>query len=373
MLIWVFLNQIQFNRFMNLGELRKKIDTLDSEIVDHLNERVKLAIEIGRIKEKAGKDVYDPSREVEILIKLDSKNKGPLDNAAIRSVYREIISASIALEKPITVAYLGPEATFTHQAALKNFGTSLNYIPLNSFSEVFYSVEKGESQYGVIAVENSTEGAVTHSLDLLVETDLKIISEIYLEVSMCLISQSPLGDIKAIHSKDIAIAQCRQWLSRQLPGVEEINTPSTADAVRYVKEHPGTAAIAGAAAANIYKVAVIEENIQDKTDNVTRFLVIGNAPSSRLGKRRDKTSFVFSLQDKPGALQDALEPFSKRGINMNKIESRPSRQKLWDYYFFVDIIGHYEDAEVQEALEELKVTCPMVKCLGSYPNTKNTE
>lgn len=357
---------------MDLEELRSKIDSLDSKIVDLLNERVKLAIEIGRVKEKAGKDVYDPSREAELLSKMDSKNKGPLGNDAIRSIYREVISAALALEKPITVAYLGPEATFTHQAAIKNFGTSLNYTPLNSFSDVFSSVEKGEAQYGVIAVENSTEGSVTHSLDLLVETDLKIISELYLDVSLCLISQSPLAEIKTIHSKDIAIGQCRQWLSRKLPGVEEVYAPSTAEAVRYVKDHPGTAAIAAAAAATIYKVSIIEENIQDKTDNVTRFLIIGSSPSGRLGKGRDKSSFVFTLQDKPGALQGALDPFCKRGINMSKIESRPSKRKLWDYYFFVDIIGHYEDPEVQEALEELNSTCPMVKWLGSYPNSKKS-
>ena len=357
---------------MDLKELRKKIDTLDSEIVDLLNERVRLAIEIGQIKEKSGQEVYDPSRELKIFDKLDSKNKGPLDNNAVRSIYREVISAAMALEKPIAVAYLGPEATFTHQAAIKNFGSSLNYIPLNSFSEVFSSVEKGETQYGVIAVENSTEGAVTHSLDLLVDTDLKIIAEIYLEISMCLISQSSLGEIKSIHSKDIAIAQCRQWLSRQLPRVEEVDASSTADAVRYVKDHPGTAAIAAATAADSYSVPVIAENIQDKTDNVTRFLVIGNTSSSRLGDGRDKSSFVFSLQDKPGALQRALDPFSKRGINLNKIESRPNRRKLWDYYFFVDIIGHYEDTQVQEALAELKSNCPMVKWLGSYANTKKS-
>ncbi len=357
---------------MDLDKIRSKIDALDSKIVELINERVKQAIEIGRLKEKTGKEIYDPNREAEIFRKLDSKNKGPLDNDAIHSIYREIISVAIAREKPITVAYLGPEATFTHQAAVKNFGSSLKYIPLNSFSEVFSAVENGEAQYGVIAVENSTEGAVTHSLDLLVETDLKIFAEIYLEVSMCLISNCPLEEIKEIHSKDIAIAQCRQWLSRQLPDVTEIDAPSTADAVRYVKNHPGTAAIAGATAATIYKVPVIAEKIQDKTDNVTRFLVIGNASSGKLGKGRDKSSFVFSLQDKPGALQGALDPFSKRGINLNKIESRPSRRKLWDYYFFVDIIGHYEDTQVQEALEELKSTCPMVKWLGSYPNTKKS-
>ncbi len=357
---------------MDLEKLRNKIDSLDSKIIDCLNKRVELAIEIGRIKEKLGKDVYDPTRESEILNKMDSKNKGPLENDAIRSIYREIISSTIRLEKQITIAYLGPEATFTHEAALKSFGNSLDYIALNTFSDIFSSVEKGEAQYGVIAVENSTEGSVTHSLDLLVETDLKIISEIYLDISLCLISQSSLADIKTVYSKDIAIDQCRRWLSRKLPGIEEIHTSSTAEAVFQIKDKPRTAAIGSATAARIYKIPIIEENIQDKMENVTRFLIIGNSPSGRLGGGRDKTSFVFSLQDKPGALQYALDPFCKRGINLSKIESRPNKRKLWDYYFFVDIIGHYEDLEVQEALKELKATCPMVKWLGSYPKSKKS-
>lgn len=354
---------------MDLESIRNQIDAVDRDIIRLLNTRVKLAGEIGKIKEQTGQEVYVPSREEEVFRKLVDINDGPLNEEAIRSIYREVISAGVALEKQISVAYLGPEATYTQQAAVKNFGSSLRYLPMRTIADVFSAVERGEADYGVIPIENSTEGSVEDSLDMFVETDLKIVAQIFLEISLCLISESPIGEIRSVHSKDNALGQCRQWLGRMLPGTDRIETESTAGAVQFVKSHPGTAAIASKIAAESYSVPVVAENIQDKTDNFTRFFVIGRDSSEGLGHGNDRSSYVFSLKDEPGALHKALAPFDERNVNLSKIESRPSRRKLWDYYFFIDIIGHNNDPEVAEAVAELEKTCSMVKWLGSYPNT----
>ena len=354
---------------MDLKKLRKKIDSIDKEIIDRLNDRVDLACQIGRIKMKAGDEIYVPSREEEVFQKLAAESRGPLNEKAIRAIYRQVMSAATALQKKIVVAYLGPEATFTQQAAQNNFGSSAEYQSLGNIADVFAAVQRAEADYGVVPIENSTEGAVFHSLDMLIETDLKIVAQVYLEVSLCLISQSPLKKIKSVHSKDNALGQCRQWLGRMLPDVTLVECESTALAVQHARDNSETAAIAGNNAAELYKVPVVSENIQDKSDNITRFLAIGKDSNGRLGKGRDKTSYVFSLRDEVGALVRVLEAFSSRDINLCKIESRPSRRKLWDYYFFVDIIGHCEDKPVREAIDELKKSCPVVKWLGSYPNT----
>lgn len=354
---------------MDLDALRQKIDLIDQEIVDRLNARVKLASEIGHIKLREGKAVYVPSREEEVFGKLAANNPGPLTAKAIRSIYREVISAAIALEKPMQVAYLGPEATYTHQAALKNFGSSLDYMPLSSVPDVFTAVSRGDADYGVVPIENSTQGTVISSLDMLVEAGLTIVAQIHMEIAHSLISQSPLKGIRSVHSKDNALGQCRQWLARMLPGVELVECSSTAAAVQLAAGDASVAAIGSRIAADVYNVPIVHENIQDKTDNVTRFLVIGKHPTPKLGNNRDKTSLVFTLRDEPGALLKALLSFSTRGINLCKIESRPSRRRAWDYYFYVDIIGHREDPHVAEAIAELERLCPMIKWLGSYPNT----
>lgn len=352
-----------------LQQLRTDIDAIDREIITKLNERVKLAQKVGHIKLQEGLEVYVPSREEEVFGKLTANSQGPLSERAIRRIYREIISAAIALEKPLRVAYLGPEATYTHQAALKNFGTSVEYIALSSVPDVFAAVRRGDADYGVVPVENSTQGTVISTLDMLVESELTIVAQIYLQIAHSLISQSKLDGIRSVHSKDNALGQCREWLARMLPGVELVESASTAAAVEYAAANPTAAAIASNIAADLYNVPVVSENIMDKTDNVTRFLVIGKQPTPRLGKGRDKTSLVFSLHDEAGSLLKALLSFSSRGISLCKIESRPSRRRVWDYYFYVDIVGHREDAVVQEALEELKRMCPVLKWLGSYPNT----
>lgn len=352
----------------NLDKQREQIDKIDAGIVQSLNQRLTIAHEIGKIKQESGADFYDPAREAEVFEKLSNLNEGPLNQSALNAIYREVISASIALEKDLQVAFLGPEATYTHQAVLKNFGVSLKATPMKTISDVFSAVEAGDCDYGVVPIENSTEGAVFHSMDELVESDLKICAQVYLPIEHCLISQSPLSKIKEVHSKDQALGQCREWLRRNLPNAELVESHSTASAVEIAAKRPEVAAIASSIAAELNDVAIVQNGIQDNSENVTRFLVIGKTDVRSLGDGKDKTSLVISLKDQSGALEKALMPFAKRSINLSKIESRPSRKKAWDYFFFVDLIGHIEEASVQEAIEELKECSSFVKWLGSYPN-----
>jgi len=354
---------------MSLDQYRTRIDDIDQQVLDLLNERVRLAAEIGREKRKGGAEIYVAQREEEVLRRLSELNDGPLDERAIRAIYREIMSAAIALEKSMVVGYLGPEATFTHQAAQKKFGSSIEYLPLATITDIFGAVEKGDADYGVIPIENSTDGAVFHSLDMLVESELKIVAQVYLEIAHHLISKSPLAEITKVYSKDQAIGQCRDWLHRQLPHATCLEAESTSRAVEIARDTPGAAAIASSLAAELFRMPIAASNIQDKADNTTRFLVIGREPSGALGGDRDRSSYVFSLNDKPGALLTALEAFSRRKINLTKIESRPSKKKAWDYYFFADIVGHHDDPEIGAAIEELEQRCPFVKWLGSYPGT----
>ncbi len=354
---------------MNLDSLRNKIDSIDCELIRLLNERIRLAGNIGEVKKRDGVAVYDPGREEEVFRKLGALNEGPLDDRALRAIYREVISAARALQRQLCVAYLGPEATYTHQAAMKHFGANTQYRSLDSVREVFECVRRGEADCGVVPIENSTQGTVIAALDMLVESDLKIVAQIDMPISHCLISHAPLDGIREVHSKDNALGQCRNWIARNLPSAELVESASTARAVRHARENKHAAAIASRVAAELYGVPVVCENIQDKAENITRFLVIGKQPSPPREGGRDKTSLVFTLHSQPGTLVRAIACFSSRGINMVKIESRPSRQKLWDYLFFIDIIGHFEDPPVREAFDELTGVCPFVKWLGSYPDT----
>ncbi|GHB94582.1 prephenate dehydratase [Cerasicoccus arenae] len=351
---------------MDLGPVREKIDGIDREIIAKLNERFRLASEVARVKHKAGLPIYHPGREEALLRKLAEINPGPLSESGMRAIYREIISAMISLEAPMTIAYLGPEATYTEQAARKNFGTQPNYAPMPTIPDVFAAVEKGEADHGVIPIENSTGGVVSHSIDMLAETDLTIINQVYLSIEHCLISQSPLEEVREVRSKDQALAQCREWLARHLPHAQQVDADSTAQAVKQAGELKGVAAIASELAAEKYEVPILAKGIQDRANNVTRFLVLGREPVGS-GTGHDRTSLLLSLNDEPGALEKALKPFSSRGINMTKIESRPSRRKAWDYLFYIDIDGHWSDEIVQAAVGELKACCPLVKWLGSYP------
>jgi len=353
-----------------LEHLRSKIDEIDREVTRLLNDRVRAAAEIGKIKSEKGLDPYDPAREEEVFRKVCELNEGPVEDLALRTIYREVVSASIALQKKMVIGYLGPEATFTQQAAIKNFGSSLEYKPLADVPDVFREVELGACDYGVVPVENSTEGAVNRSLDLLVDTELIIVAQVYLKIEHCLFSISPLDEITKVSSKDQALAQCGEWLRRNLPSAVTEEATSTAEAVRRAKDEPGLAAIAGSLAGRIYGVPCLAEGIQDKKDNLTRFLVVGRKDQERREQVNYKTSLVLSVTDEVGALQEALRPFGARGLNLCKIESRPSRLKPWDYYFFIDFLGHREDEPAAEAIAELEKTCTFVKCLGSYPDTE---
>ena len=356
---------------MDLAPLRDKIDQLDRQLVDVLNERLKVAAEIGKLKRSQGGQIYVPEREEAVLRKVASQNAGPIKNEGLRAIYREIISAAIALEKPLLIAYLGPEATNTHMAAMKKFGASVDYHAMANIGDIFTAVEKGEADYAVIPIENSTEGSVRDALDLFVESDLKIVAQIYLEITHALISPSPLEQIERVYSKDQALAQCRNWLQRHLPHAQLIDAPSTARAVQIAKEEPHAAAVASELAATTYGVPIVAKNIQDKADNTTRFFVLGKKASGAVGGGKDVTSFAISLGDAAashsGSLLKMLMPLAQRGINLSKIESRPSKKRPWDYYFFIDVSGHYEDASMKEALAELQKFCPLVKWLGSYP------
>ena len=356
---------------MDLGPIREKIDSLDLALVRLLNERLSLAAEIGKLKRSAGGQIYVAEREDAVLRKVTSQNDGPIKNEALRAIYREIMSAAIALEKPLLIAYLGPEASNTHAAALKKFGASVDYHAMATVSDIFTAVEKGETDYAVIPIENSTEGSVREALDSFVESELKIVAQIYLEINHSLISNAPLEKIERVYSKDQALAQCRHWLQRHLPHAQLIDAPSTSRAVQMAKLEVGAAAVAGDLAAEHYGVPIVERNIQDKADNTTRFFVIGKKASGSVGGGKDMTSLLVSLGDEAashsGALLKMLMPLAERGINLSKIESRPSKKRPWDYYFFLDVTGHYDDPNMKEALSQLKKFCPLVKWLGSYP------
>jgi chorismate mutase/prephenate dehydratase len=357
---------------MELAPIREKIDALDRQLLELINQRLALAAEIGRIKRNTGEEIYVPEREDAVLRKVVAHNKGPIKDEALRAIYREIMSAAIALEKPLMIAYLGPEASNAHVAATKKFGASVDYHGMATIRDIFTAVEKGEADLAVIPIENSTEGSVRETLDSFVESDLKIVSQIYLEIAHALISRSPLERIKRVYSKDQALAQCRNWLQRHLPHAQLVDAPSTSRAVEIAKEDPEAAAVAGELAAARYGVPIVARGIQDKADNTTRFFVLGRKAAGPVGGGRDMSSFLVSLGDEAsahsGALLKMLMPLAERGINLSKIESRPSKKLPWDYYFFLDVSGHYDDPAMKAALSELKKFCPMVKWLGSYPS-----
>ncbi len=353
---------------MNLDDLRNEIDSLDTEIVRLLNERINVVLQIGEEKKKSGSEIYVPSREREVFEKIQKLNTGPLPEESAHAIYREIMSAALALETDIKIAYLGPEATFTHQAARGKFGVSVDYIPSSTISEVFDRVQNRTAHYGVVPIENSTEGAVTHTFDQFASTPLKICAEIYLPISLTLLSKHPRDEIKLIFSKQEAFGQCRSWLRTNMPTTQLSPVDSTAHAVQLALETPGAAAIASAMASDMYNIEVLATNIQDIQGNTTRFLVIGPKYGPATGS--DKTSIVFGVKHKVGALYDALSVFKADNINMTKIESRPSKNKAWEYYFFVDIDGHATDEPVARALEDLQEHCTLMTVLGSYPKAE---
>jgi chorismate mutase/prephenate dehydratase len=352
-----------------IKDLRHEIDALDDMIMEHLNRRAQIVIEVGKLKSAKKGDFHVPNREREIYDRLTAHNPGPFPNEALRSVFREIISASLALEAPMKVAFFGPKATFTHLAAMQQFGLSAELVPQKSIPAVFEDVGKGRAQYGVVPVENSTEGMVSHTLDMFMESDLKINAEVLLEIHHYLLSRTGrFEDIKKIYSHPQPIAQCRDWLAENLPNVPVVDVASTAVAAQIVSEDYTAAAIASELAATMYDLKVVRERIEDQVNNFTRFLVIGKKLAVTSGD--DKTSLMFSVKDEVGILYRMLEPFAKRGINLSKIESRPLKKKAWEYIFFLDLMGHINDPVIDEAVQELKLCCQFVKVLGSYPRAK---
>ncbi len=350
---------------MNLKDLRQKIDSLDEKIIELLNQRTDLVLEIGKLKSEESRGVYSPERESEIYQKIEKMAKGALPKDALKSIYREVMSAALALEKALRIVYLGPEASFTHLAALSKFGSSVSYVSATTISEIFQEVDQKRADYGVIPVENSIEGAVTHSLDQFIDSELKISSEIFFEISHNLLSHSPLREIQRVYSNPQVFGQCRLWIESHLPRVELIETASTTQAAQRAAKEDRAAAIASKLAATLYDLPIVAEAIEDHAHNVTRFLVIGREFTPRTG--RDKTSMVVSIKDKVGALYEMLSPIRKHKINMSKIESRPSKKKAWDYYFYIDFEGHLQDAKIKKMLDELEGKVRFLKILGSYP------
>lgn len=350
---------------MKLINLRRKIDNIDKEITVLLNKRASIAKDIGSLKKHMGKAVYMPDREREVYTNILEKNKGPLSDKAIMAIYREIMSSSLGLEKDLKIAYFGPEATFTHLAAIKKFGSNVDYYPCLSITDVFREVEAKRSDYGVVPIENSTEGVISHTLDMFINSDLKICSEVSLEISHNLIAKCKMPFIKKVYSNPQVFGQCRLWLEVNLHRRELVEVSSTSKAAEIASKEKNSAAITNILAAERYKLNILARDIQDNPGNVTRFLVIGDVVPSPTNK--DKTSIMISIKDKVGALHDILVPFKKNKVNLTKIESRPSKRKAWEYYFFVDMLGHCEDLNVQKALKELEAKAAYLKVLGSYP------
>ncbi len=352
-----------------IDELRRGIDDIDNEILDLLNRRLELALEIGRAKAVRGAQVLDNLRETKIFERLSALNKGPMTDPMIEDVYREIIQSSRKTQKSHRVSYLGPEATFTHIAAMKHFGSYVSFIPQQKIPDVFQEVEKGACKFGVVPVENSIEGAVNHTLDQFYESDLKICAERYQLISHDLLTKAGrLEDIKTVYSHPQALAQCSRWLRKYLPDVALEECGSTAHAAQKASGKPETAAIAGSEAAHMYQLEVLASKIEDTSRNTTRFLIIGRDKIPPTGD--DKTSLMFVTSHIPGALYKALKPLSDSGINMVKLESRPTKHENWSYFFFVDMQGHIENPIVKETVLEMKSLCLFLRHLGSYPRDK---
>jgi chorismate mutase/prephenate dehydratase len=347
-----------------IDRLRGAIDAVDNQILEALNQRAKLAREIGTLK--AGQ-AYRPEREAQVLRRIKEKNPGPLSGERVAFLFREIMSACLALERPITVSYLGPKGTFSESAALKHFGLASESMPMPSIDEVFRAVESGSADFGVVPVENSTEGAVGRSLDLMPQTPMKVCGEVVVRIHHQLMAKGnpALKDIRRVFSHGQSLGQCHEWLNTNLPQAERVAVASNAEAARRAAEEAGSAAVAGEMAASHYGLAILAANIEDEPNNTTRFLILGDYQPRPSGK--DKTSMILSARNRAGAVYEMLTPFASRGVSMTKFESRPSRVALWEYLFFVDIEGHRDDANVASAIAEVEKIAGYLKILGSYP------
>ena len=348
----------------DLSQLRASIDALDVEILEKINQRAAFARKVGALK--VGQ-AYRPEREAEVLLRIKQRNTGPLPDEVVARLFREIMSACLALERPITVAFLGPVGTFSELAAKKHFGEGAHLMPQASIDEVYRNVESNACDFGIVPVENSTEGAVGRSLDLMPQSPLNICGEVLIRIHHHLMATDtlPLANVQKVFSHGQSLAQCHEWLNIHLPNAERIAVASNAEAARRASLEPFTVAVAGEMAAQHYGLTLLASNIEDEPNNTTRFLVLGNYEPQATG--RDKTSLVLSAPNRSGAVYEMLTPFANRGVSMSKFESRPSKVAIWEYLFFVDIEGHAADANVAEALVELRKIAGYVKVLGSYP------
>ena len=351
---------------MNLDDWRSRINNLDDEILKLLNQRGTAALRIGELKRQQDLPYFIPEREAQVLERLVARNPGPLGPEAIRVIWREILSASLALEHPLPVAYLGPPGTFTHQAATRRFGSSAQLLPVPTIAEIFDEVERNRAEFGVVPVENSTEGAVNVTLDRLIDSDVTITGEMTLDISQHLISRATeLAAVKMVCSHPQGLAQCRAWLAAHLPEAAMEETASTSAAVERARDDATVAAVASDMAAQVHGVPILRPRIEDNPSNSTRFLVIGRKAVPPTG--RDKTSILFSMKNEPGVLYSILQPFATRGLNLTKIESRPTKRRPWEYVNFLDFEGHCETENVRDVLAEVRERCQFLKVLGSYP------
>jgi chorismate mutase/prephenate dehydratase len=349
----------------DLEALRKQIDAVDEQLVQLLNDRAKVVIEIGKVKQKDNTPIYMPDREKAVLEKVARLNKGPLPDSCLRAVYRELMSGSFALERPLRIGFLGPLGTFSHQASILKFGSSVDYVPLADINSVFQEVVRGHIDYGLVPVENSLHGGVIDTLDAFLESSARICAEVLVTIHHQLLASEPWDKITRICSKPEVFAQCRKFLEATAKGRDVQPVASTSKAAELASQEPGTAAIASSIAGTMYGLNTLFERIEDNPDNTTRFWVVSREAAKKTGD--DKTALLFTTSHKPGALAEVLDVFKTAGINLTDIEKRPSRKVNWEYYFFIDTQGHADDEKMQKAIAEARQHCLQLTVLGSYP------
>ncbi len=350
---------------MSLEELRNRIDELDHQLVKLLNERARVVVDIGKLKNKTDKPVYAPDREKDVFARIIKASKGPLPDKCLVAIWRELMSGSFALERPLRIAYLGPGGSFSHTAAMLKFGQSVEYESLTDITSIFEEVSKGHCDLGLVPVENTMGGGVIETLDALIDSNVKICAEVLMAIHHNLMGNCTLEEIEKIYSKPEVFAQCRNWLSATFKDAQTIPVASTARAAQLAADEPRAAAIGSSIAAELYGLRIVCENIEDTANNVTRFLIISKEDARPTGE--DKTSILFSTAHKAGALADVLDVFKRFGINMTNIESRPSRKRQWEYYFFVDFLGYRTEEHIQKGMEESRKHCLQLSILGSFP------
>ncbi len=349
-----------------LDQLRRKIDALDAQLVHLLNERARVVVEIGKVKQLTNFPIYAPDREKAVMDKVRRLNQGPLQNRCLEAVYRELMSGSFALERPLKIGFLGPKGSFSHLASVKKFGSSVEHVPLTDISMVFQEVVRGHIDYGLVPVENSIGGGVVDTLDAFLHSSAKICAELTITIHHNLLAKEPWETIRTIYSKPEVFSQCRNWLSAMAKDLDVQPAASSSRAAELAAEQPGVAAIGSSLAGELYGLHVLFENIEDNPDNVTRFFVIGREPARKTGE--DKTAIMFTTANKPGALAEVLDVFKENGINLTNLQQRPSKKVNWEYVFFVDAVGHMED--MGKAIEEAQQHCLQLTVLGSYPTAR---